>query len=816
MFTPLRLALRMLGKNPGFTLVAIASLAIGIGATSASFSIADVLLLRPLPVLEPSSVVEVTPARMGAFGTDSSLSYPDYRDLRDGNRSFDGLVASQLWAFGFSPDATVIPKTTYGTYVSGNFFKTLGVRPVLGRGFLESEDQAVGRDAVVILGHDFWVNEFNANPSIVGASLRLNGVECKIVGVASAQFTGVEQLVKPALFVPLAMAPRLGRENSLEKRDMRWLTVNGRLKPGVSVAQANADIGAIAARLEQLYPATNRGRQMEVQTQLQYRIKQVPPQAGLAVMQALLALCVLLVACANVAGLLLSRARARTREMAVRLAIGAGRWALIRQLLLENLLLAIAGGGAGILLAFSITDFFNAIPIPTDVPVFLMAAIDQRVLLFTLAASVVSTFLFGLIPAFQTTRVDLVPALKATDADSGGRRRLWGRNLIVVGQVALSLVLLVVSALMWQGFRDQLKQGAGFRTDHLYLAGFNTTPMNYSEQQTRRFYKDLLDKTRLAPGVRSAALASDVPLGFNFPSIGMVPEGYSLPAGQQAISILNYLVSDGYFATQGVRILRGRGFLATDQADTPLVAVVNAHFAEHYWPKQDALGKRFHLGNATGPMVQVVGIAETGKYVWISEPALDFMYLPYTQHSTGALTLLAESSAPDAGTLAPVVRAVVRKIDPAMPYTNARTMQDFFDQRAVKTTNIIIEVASSMGLMGLGLALVGLYALVAYSVSRRSREIGIRMAIGADRQGVLRMVLRQGLTLGSIGVGVGLILSFPVCRALASGLWTVTGNMNYAILPAVAAPLLVVTVLAAYLPARRASLIDPMRALRDE
>jgi predicted permease len=816
MLTPLRLALRMLGKNPGFSLVAIASLAIGIGATSASFSIADMLLLRPLPVLEPGRVVAVTPAKMGAFGTDSSLSYPDYRDLRDGNRTFDGLVASRLWAFGYSPDATVLPKTTYGTYVSGNFFQTLGVRPVLGRGFLESEDQAVGRDAVVVLGHDFWVNEFNANPSVVGASLRLNGVECKIVGVASAQFTGVEQLVKPALFVPLAMSPRLGRENMLEKRDMHWLTVNGRLKPGVSVEQANADLGAIAARLEQLYPATNRNRQIQVQTQIQYRVKQVPPQAALAVMQAVLAFCVLLVACANVAGLLLSRARARTRGMAVRLAIGAGRWALIRQLLLENLLLAIAGGGAGILLAFSITDFFNAIPIPTDVPVFLKAAIDQRVLLFTLAASIVSTFLFGLVPAFQTTRLDLVPALKATDTDSGGRRRLWGRNLIVVGQVALSLVLLVVSAMMWQGFRDQLKQGPGFRTDHLYLAGFNTTPMNYSEQQTRKFYKDLLDKTRLAPGVRSAALASDVPMGFNFPSTGMVPEGYSLPAGQQAISILNYLVSDGYFATQGVRILRGRGFLDTDQAGTPLVAVVNAHFAQHYWPKQDALGKRFHLGKATGPIVQVVGIAETGKYVWISEPALDFMYLPYTQHSTGALTLLAESNAPDAATLAPVVRAVVRKIDPAMPYSNARTMQDFFDQRAVKTTNIIIEVASSMGLMGLALALVGLYALVAYSVSRRSREIGIRMAIGADRQGVLRMVLRQGLTLGSIGVGVGLILSFLACRALVSSLWTVTGHINYAVLPAVAAPLLLVTVLAAYVPARRASLIDPMRALRDE
>jgi ABC-type antimicrobial peptide transport system permease subunit len=265
-----------------------------------------------------------------------------------------------------------------------------------------------------------------------------------------------------------------------------------------------------------------------------------------------------------------------------------------------------------------------------------------------------------------------------------------------------------------------------------------------------------------------------------------------------------------------VRILRGRVFHYTDQAGTPLVAVVNTVFAQHYWPAQDALGKRFHLRDATGPLVEIVGIAETGKYIWISEPPIDFVYLPYTQHGTQAMTVLAESSAPDAAALAPVLRQVVRKIDPAMPYSNARTMQDFFTQRAVKTTNIIVEVVSSLGIMGLVLAMVGLYALVAYSVSRRSREIGIRMAIGADRQGVLRMVLRQGLALGSMGVGAGLILSYLAFRGLASSLWTLAGGANYAILPAVALPLLAVTMLAVYVPARRASLIDPMRALRDE
>ena len=816
MFRSLRHALRMLRKNPGFTLVAVGSLAIGIGVTSASFSIADVLLLRPMPVFEPSRVVSVTPAHQGAFGVDSAISYPDYRDFRDDNRSFEGLIASSLSAFGFSQDAIAIPKVTYGAFVSGNYFQTLGVQPSLGRAFLSSEDQALGRDAVVILGRDFWVSQLNANPSAVGSTIRLNGVEFRIVGVVPSGFSGVNQLLNPSLFVPMAMFPRLTGSNPMERRDDRWFTVKGRLKPGVTMAQANADLSAIAARLGQLYPATNRDRKVQVLSELELRVKQAPPNAVMAIMQCLLAICVLLVACANVAGLLLSRSRARTREMAVRLAIGGSRGALVRQLILENLLLAIAGGLAGMILAYAITDFFNGIPIPTDVPISLKAVIDQRVLFLTLAVSILSTFVFGLAPALQTTRVDLVPSLKATDADSGGRRRLWGRNLIVAGQVALSMVLLVVSAVTFQGFRDQLAQGAGFRTDHLYLTGFDTQPIHYSGEQTQRFYRDLLDKTRLAPGVRSAALASDIPLGFNQSNIGVVPEGYSLRSGEQAYNTLNYFVSDGYFETLGVRLLRGRGFLKTDQDGAPLVAVVNTHFAEHFWPGQDAMGKRFHLRQATGPLVEVVGIAETGKYVWIAEPPLDFVYLPYMQHGRSDLTVIAESSGPDAATLAPVLREVVRKIDPSMPIVGARTIHDFFTQRAVKTPNMLVEVNASLGMMGLLLAIVGLYALVAYSVSRRSREIGIRMAIGADRQGVLGMILRQGLVLGSIGVGAGLILSLLACRALTSGIWILAGRVNYALLPAVALPLLLVTLLAAYLPARRASLIDPMRALRDE
>ncbi len=679
MLKSLRHAFRLLLKSPGFTLVGICSLAIGIGATSAMFSFADALILRPLPVLEPTRIAAVATSSTEAF-SNTALSYPDYRDYRDGNRTFDGLIAASLTSFGFKPNATALSKVTYGMYVSGNFFRVLGVQPVLGRGFLDSEDQGAGRDAVVVLGHDYWKTQFDANPSVIGSTIWINSVPCTIIGVAPEQFTGLDQYVKPSLFVPLAMSMRLSGENNLEKRDQRWLTVKGRLKPGIGIAQASADLTAIGNRLEQMYPQTNRNKHVDVETEFQLRVKQSPPNAALVAMLLMLALCVLLVACANVTGLLLSRARARSREMAVRLAIGAARGALIRQLLLENLLLAIAGGLAGIAVAYGGTSFFNSIPIPIDVPLSFHVSVDQRMLLFTIAASLVSTFLFGLTPALQTTRLDLVSALKAADADSGGRRRLWGRNTIVSAQVALSLVLLIVSAVLLQGFRDELLQGPGFRVDHLWLTSFDTGPLHYTEDQTRRFYKDLLNRIRQAPGVRSAALMSNVPL-LGGGAIGVVPEGYTLPRGQESLSIANGYVSEGFFAAMGVPILRGRGFLDSDRSDTPLVAVVNEKFANGYWPKQDALGKRFHLRSSTGPLVQIVGIAKMAKYFWIAEPPLDYIYLPYTQEKLPSLTIVAETSAPDAATLAPVVREVVRGIDPDMPVFNTRTMQDFFTQR---------------------------------------------------------------------------------------------------------------------------------------
>jgi predicted permease len=811
MLTSVKHAFRVLRKDPGFTAVAICSMAIGIGATSAMFSFADSMLLRPLPITEPDRVVGINTATPEAFAN-GGVSYPDYVDLRDHNRTFEGLAAGGWGQFGFTIDPRTLPRMKYGLFVSGSFFRVLGVEPALGRGFRPDEDQAEGRDAVVVLGHDFWVSEFGANPSVLGSHVRLNGIDFTVIGVTPEHFTGVDQFLRPALFVPLAMSPRMAQQGNLHQRDARWLFIKGRLKPGVGMDQAQADIAAISKGLQKTYPQTNRDQRLRVETELQIRIDQAPPMAAFVGMLILLGLCVLAVACANVAGLLLSRSRARSREIAVRLAIGAGRGSLVRQLLFENLLVAVAGGVAGVLVAYAGTGFFNTFSFPSDLPIAIKAAVDGRVLLFTLAVSVASTLFFGLAPALGATRPDLVRALKAADADSVGKQRFWGRNTIVAGQVALSLVLLTISAVLLHGFRSQLLQGPGFRTERLFLTSFETQLAHYSEDQTSRFYKNLLERARSAPGVRSAALTSAIPL-ISGDGVDIIPESYQLARGERAPRALAAYVSDGYFATLDIPIQRGRGFSESDAKGAPLVAVVNEYAARHFWPKGDALGKRFSAG---GDLVQIVGVARNAKYFWITEPPFACVYLPFRQHPRSTLTLVAESNVQDAGTLGPVLRDVVRGLDPDMPVFDVHTMHNVYTVRAVSTPNELADIVAALGLMGLVLAVVGLYGLVAYSVSRRTREIGIRMAIGADRLKVMRMVLKQGLQLGGAGVAAGLVLSVVACNILTSRMWVATFDVNPLLYAAIALPLLGITLLATWAPARRASRVDPMRALRDE
>jgi putative ABC transport system permease protein len=814
----LRYGCRTMLKNPGFTLVALISLAIGIGANSAMFSLADGLILRPLPVDHPGEVVTVGySSEVGHFGG-IHASYRDYVDFRDKSKSFDGLVAYTISSFGFSAVAGAQSQMKSGMLVSGNFFRVLGVEPELGRTFRAEEDQAPGRDAVVILGHDFWEKELSADPAILGRRVLLSGIEFTVIGVAPARFTGMDQYFHPAFYVPAAMWPRFvsnPNDRPLEQRDSRQLTVKGRLKPGVTVAHAQAEMTVIGKALERTYPDTNRNRNLVVRTEFQTRIDQSPPDAVIAGMLLLLAGAVLAVACANVAGLLLSRAPVRAREISLRLAIGAGRGRLIRQLLTESFLIAIAGGLLGIGVGYVSTDFFSQLVPPNDQQAGISVQLDQRALLFSLAVSLVSAILCGLAPAIQTTRTDLVTSLRTAGADTPHRTRLLGRNALVAAQVALSMVLLMISTFVYRAFRMDLAAGPGFRTDHLLMMTLDPSLVRYNDAQTQQFYRQLSERASSTAGVRSATLVSGVPMdGNNLESFTILPEGYQFPIGQENVSVFGNTVDENFFEAVNIGILRGRGFRASDSASAPRVAVVNEVLAKHYWPDRDPIGKRMRLDKGRdGPWVEIVGVAKSTKYLWIAEGPTDFLYVPFAQRPRQQMTLLALSSGDPAG-LAEPLRQVVRTLDSNLPVFGVKTFEEFYHFRAVSQPNLILQTVGAMGVMGLLLAMVGLYGLVAYAATQRRREIGIRMAIGAGRGTVLRMVLGQGLVLALSGIGIGLAVSVGVERLLNAMLES--NGTDFVTYLLVAPALLGITALAVYIPAWRASRIDPMRVLRYE
>jgi predicted permease len=814
-----RYGCRTLAASPGFALVAILSLAIGIGANCAIFSFADALLLRPLPVSRPGDVFTVgSTTSVEAFGASSLVSsYRDYVDIRDRSTSFDGLAAFTYLTAGFAADATSVPKLKLGMLASGNLFSVMGVEPTLGRGFRPEEDRVPGRDAVVVLGRTLWEQEFGSDPGVLGRRVRINGNELTVIGVAPAEFTGLDQYVRSDFFVPLMMSPRLlsdPKAASLEARDARNLQIKGRLRGGVTQAAAQAELATISADLERAYPDTNKNRRLAVRTELQARMAEDPPDATLLAMLSTLALAVLFVACANVAGLLTSRAPVRAREMALRLAIGAGRGRLVRQLITESLLLAIAGGVAGLGVGYAGITLFRQIQVPTDLPITLSFQMDRRALAFSFIVAVASAVLFGLVPAIQATRTDLTAVMKASDSVAPGRRRRWGRTVLVGGQIAVSVVLLVVALFMYRGFRQQLANGAGFRTDHLLMMSFDPSLLRYTEAQSNEFFEQVAERARTISGVRTVAMTSAAPMTNQVGGETIVPEGFQFPPGKDNATVLATGVDEHYFDTMGIPILQGRSFQRDDSSNKPRVAIVNQQFAQHYWPNQDPIGKRFRVVDG-GAWVQVVGLAKTSKYIFVAEPPTEFVYLPYRQKNAQPMVMLVQSAG-DPSTLASPLREVVRSLDANLPIYNVRTMEALYRMRATSIINVLVGTVAAMGLMGLGLAIVGLYGLVAYGVTRRTREIGIRMAIGADRAAVLRMVLGQALGLAVVGLIVGLASSVAAGMLMQSAFPLEKNERDVAPLIMVIPVVLAVTFVAAYVPARRAARVNPMQALRYE
>jgi len=815
-----RYGCRTLAASPGFAAVAVLSLAIGIGANCAIFSFADALLLRPLPVARPGEVLTVgSTTSVEAFGASSLISsYRDYVDIRDRSKSFEGLVAFTYLTAGFAADPTSAPKLKMGMLASGNLFTVMGVEPTFGRGFRPEEDQIPGRDAVVVLGRALWEQEFGSDPAVLGRRLRINGNELTVIGVAPSEFTGMDQYVRSDFFVPLMMSPRLmsdPKTGSLEARDARNLQIKGRLRPGVTQAAAQAELTTIAADLERAYPDTNKNRRLAVRTELQARMAEDPPDATLLAMLSTLALAVLLVACANVAGLLTSRAPARAREMALRLAIGAGRGRLARQLVTESLLLALTGGIAGLGVGYAGMTLFRQIELPTDLPITLSIQMDRRALAVSLIVAVASAVIFGLVPAIQATRTDLTAVMKAGDSVAPGRRRRWGRAVLVGGQIAVSVVLLVIALFMYRGFRQQLADGPGYRIDHLLMMSFDPTLLRYTDAQSTQFFEQVAERARDVAGVKAVTMTTWVPMTNAIDSETLVPEGFQFPPGKDNASVLASGVDEHYFDTMGITILEGRSFRRDDSVDAPRVAIVNQQFAQRYWPNQDPIGKRIRLVDRDGTWFQVVGLAKTSKYIFIAEPPTEFVYFPYRQKKVERMIMLVQSAG-DPSSLAAPLRAAVHRLDANLPIYNVRTMEALYRMRATSIINVLVGTVAAMGLLGLGLAIVGLYGLVAYAVSRRTREIGIRMAIGADRAAVLRLVLGQGLVLAVVGLLLGLAASVAAGKLLMAAFPMGDNERDVAALFMVVPLVLAVTFLATYVPARRASRVNPMQALRYE
>ncbi len=765
----LRYAARVCAKSPGFTAVAVLSLALGVGANFVIFMFVDEMLLRPMPVPQPQQVVAVFESTPQAGK--SAASYADYVDLRDRNTSFEGLMAFTTVNIGFAARSGDAPHTKDGQLVTGNYFDVLGVKPALGRSFLPQEDQVPGRDAVVILSHFLWEREFGSDPAVLGQQAWIGGIAFAIVGVTPARFTAIDDDLTedfPEYFVPLMMASRIGSNPGMfPKRDVRTLTILGRLKPGATIAHARAEAATIAANLEKQYPETNRNRTFGVQTVLAYRTSGALAVLGIPLM--ILAGAVLLVACANVAGLLSSRAAERAREIAMRLAIGASRARLIRQLLTESLLLALAGGAAGTLIGYAPIPVVKRIIAQLDPNVSSqILRLDPRIFLFSMGLALLSLILFGLVPAFQTTSADLASAIKGAGAIPPSRkrlifRRLWGRHLLVASQVAISVLLLTVSSLIYMGFRGVLTalSDSGFDTSHVMTMSFDPLVTHYKDAQARQFYSQLRDRVRAAAGITSVTLASRTD------HIPAWPEGLN-PSNDavSASSVPSVWADDTFFDALAIPILKGRGLRHTDSAGTPAVAVVNESLAKAFWPGQDPIGKRIRINSTR--WVVVVGVAAIRNYEGIVQiPPPSLIFLPAAQSPRQPFMMLFSQSAGDRTARAASLRALVRELDPSQAVPEIRAWDDNFAMFE-RGFAMITRLIGAMGAMGMLLALVGLYGLVAFDVSTRTREIGIRMALGAARGSVLRMVLRHGLVLSVCGIGLGWLLNDRVVHLIGA------------------------------------------------
>jgi predicted permease len=813
----LRYAFRMLLKSPGFTFVAVLALALGIGANTTIFSVFNGMLWRPLPVKDPQRIVFLASKSQDA-GYPNPLSFPDVQDYRKLNTVFSGILAYTPNPVNFGAQGR--PERAWAEMVSGNYFSMLGLEAVRGRTFAPDEGIVPGKDPLMVLSFKFWQKRFGSDPSVIGQTVQVNNHSFTIIGVAPENYRGAYYFLEPDFYLPLTTLGLLDASQAdiLTKRDSSFLRVLGRLQPGVTPAQAMAAAEPLDHRLAQDYPDAHKSVSLLVMPELKAR-----PEPGLggfmstfALIFMLLVGLVLLIACANVANLILARANGRRKEFATRTALGASRGRMIRQLMTETVLLSAFGGILGLLFARWAALGLMSIHIPTDIPIRLFdLRLDWRIFTFAFLAALLTGMIAGLVPSLQASRTNLADTLKAGGRSGGasaGHHRF--RNALVVSQVAVSLLLLACTGFFIRSLQNSSHVDMGFRVDHTLMLSMDLGLQGYTEDRGQQFYKQLGDRVRSLPGVRAAAVSSYIPMGYDNTLVNIFPEGQVVDDKAKTETTLDDEVQPAYFRTAGTPVIQGREFTEADSALAPKVAIVNDTFAKKIWPGQNPLGKIFRT-KRDGPPIQVVGVTRTGKYLFLYEGPQLYAYFPLAQHYSSTASLLVYTDG-DPQQLLPAVRNQFSQLDAGLPVFAVTTMEAHVQYgKPLLPARLSAMLVGAFGLLGLVLASVGVYGVVSYSVSQRTQEIGIRTALGAQRSHVLAIILKQGMGMALIGTAVGIVLSFLLFRALGSVLYGVKST-DLVTLSVVSTMLLAVAFMASYIPALRAARVDPVVALREQ
>jgi len=826
----IRYALRWMRRSPGFSAVAILSLGLGVGVNTAMFSLVDSLLFRPLPVTSPDTLVDIFTT--GGDGDEyATNSYPDFLDLKAQNTVFTDML-------GYSPMIAPLSlgadrsRIALGQVVTSNHFTLLGVQPALGRMLVASDDDP-GAARVVVIAHRMWQREFGSDPAIVGKPLTLRGLPYTIAGVAPASFTGVVPLLSPELWLPIQYVEEVepaGINDSvpspigktrLERRGFRWMFVKGRLKPGVTAEQAHANVALIGRQLEAANVQTNKDRLISAVPTNEVRL--LLPQAGgilsigAAGLMTVVGL-VLLIACANVAGMLLARASARRREISLRLAIGATRGRLIQQLLVEGAILGTLGALAAVALAWALVQGLQGIKLPLSVDVAFDLRIDARVLSFSIVIAALTGMLAGLLPALKASSPSLVGDLRG-EAPSGkfGRRRFALRDVLVVSQVALTAVLLVVAGLLLRSLGASQRADVGFDPRGLATISIDTDMVRYNPERSQVFWREALARVRALPGVQSAGFVSpSLPFAFNFSTSEMRVDSRTYSEGQRGDIIENTMISPAYLETLGVPIIEGRGITETDIAGSPEVVVINQTMARSYWPNESAVGHTLQVLNGSQSRTyRIVGVNRDHKHHGVLEKPYSFAYFSDSQRLNPTYKyIVARSNAAGADALLTTMRRELLAIESGLVFMGNSTMEQNLGT-SLMPARVGAMLATAFGGLGTLLAAIGLYGVIAFSVARRTREIGVRMAIGANPRDVLAMVMRQGFSIVLIGLIVGSLLAAGAASALRGVLYGITPFDPVAWGLAMAA-MITAAGFANFVPARRAMRVDPMTALRTE